>query len=109
MSKKEELRTVHLKFSEEEIEDIDLWREKYHIRTRSEAIRQMIRRTLEAENVNDDKQGLEEKRPSDFTPSTQQKQSTDGQKDLVDRIQSLVKEEVQKALLEMRDKPTNNR
>lgn len=41
-------RTVHLKFSDEEITAIDLWQEQHKIRTRSEAIRQMIQQTLRA-------------------------------------------------------------
>lgn len=41
-------RTVHLKFSDAEIQAIDLWQAQYKIRTRSEAIRQMIQQTLRA-------------------------------------------------------------
>ncbi len=39
-------RTVHLKFSDEELRAIDLWQEQQGIRTRSEGIRQMIQQTL---------------------------------------------------------------
>lgn len=41
-------RTVHLKFSNQEIAAIDAWQAAQKIRTRSEAIRQMIQQTLRA-------------------------------------------------------------
>lgn len=44
----EKLRTVHLKFSDNELKEIDAWKEDNHIRTRSEAIRQMLRHTIES-------------------------------------------------------------
>ncbi len=39
-------KTVHLKFSEDELNEIDAWKDARHIRTRSEGIRQLIRIAL---------------------------------------------------------------
>lgn len=50
MQKTSETRTVHLKFSEDELKDIDNWRNTRRIRTRSEAIRQMIRIAISMED-----------------------------------------------------------
>ena len=44
-------RTVHLKFSDDELAEIDVWQESQGIRTRSEAIRQMIKQTMRTEKV----------------------------------------------------------
>ena len=40
------MKTVHLKFSIEELEEIDDWKNERRIRTRSEAIRRLIRDSL---------------------------------------------------------------
>jgi len=40
------MKTVHLKFSPEELEEIDAWKNERRIRTRSEAIRRLIRDSL---------------------------------------------------------------
>lgn len=44
-------RTVHLKFSDDELAEIDAWQQTQGIRTRSEAIRQMIKHTMRTEKV----------------------------------------------------------
>ncbi len=54
------MRTIHLQLSDEEIEEIDQWSDQRGVRTRSGAIRQLIRQGLDSSNY----QGAAEKRPA---------------------------------------------
>lgn len=44
-------RTVHLKLSDDELKEIDAWKKSHGIRTRSEAIRQMILRSIKPNEI----------------------------------------------------------
>ena len=96
-----ELRTVHLKFSEKEIEEIDIWRDGHGIRTRSEAIRQMIRHTLESK-PSGSQQGMADKSsPSYVKPTTIHHHidhSSGLEVDLEELVKKTVEEEIKKAL-----------
>ncbi len=93
MNKKIEPRTVHLKFSESELAEIDNWQAYKGIRTRSEAIRQMIRRTIESDN--DNGYQMAEKQTGFLAPARKNVAS-----DTIsgDEVKDLIKEEIEKAL-----------
>lgn len=88
-------RTVHLKFSDAELEVIDGWQEKKKIRTRSEAIRQLIRCSLDADTLlaKDDLYRLDEKPGQGFM-----KQQRHAAPDT--DLSRLIREEVARAVAE---------
>lgn len=91
---KEVLKTVHLKFLEEELEEIDEWQRLHHIRTRSEAIRQMIRRTIE---TGDDIYGLAEK-GTGFASVSHTKHKSPVSEEVGDIVKETVREELARLL-----------
>ncbi len=96
MIKTADLHTVHLKLSTDELEEIDGWREQHRIRTRSEAIRQMMHRVI-VEDRDRATMGLADTKapgfiaPSRVTPATVSS----------DSIRQIVQEEIKKALKDM--------
>lgn len=93
-------RTVHLKFSDEELDVVDAWQRKKKIRTRSEAIRQLIRCAIDADMLmpeKDDLYLLNEKQGSGFTPSFLKSQPPHQQET---DLQRLIREEVARAVAE---------
>ncbi len=83
-------RTVHLKFSDDEIAAIDVWQEAQGIRTRSEAIRQAVRRGMDASSGSNE---LGEKARPFLAPGAG--------KPPIDAIQQMVREEVARAMSEI--------
>lgn len=67
MAQGKEFHTVHLKFSPSELAEIDAWQERQNMRTRSEAIRQMIRATLsQPHDRQEEDYGMAERGKSSF-------------------------------------------
>ncbi len=110
MIKKDDLRTVHLKFSDMEIDEIDDWRKKNMIRTRSEAIRQLIKRAMDSDFArsmgagmvaNEAVGGMAERSAAFMAPTPEGSLRSDTE--LQKMIREIVNSEVQKALINMVD------
>lgn len=87
---------VHLNFTTEELALIDAWQEHFGIRTRSEAIRQMIRRAAGGQPAVS--MGLQEAPGVPFLRAGAAKPAAPSDREMSQLVRKLVKEELEKIL-----------
>jgi len=100
-----------LKLSDDELADVDRWKDFVGIRTRSEAIRQMIRRAVVNLDVQGDlsgAQGMSDGKSVGFVrqSSVVEVDSAEGkdEENISDMVAALVKKEVRQAIAEILEK-----
>ena len=89
-NKNKDLHSLHIKFSDKELADIDGWGEENEVRTRSAAVRQLIRLGLKQSQS----EGMSETTPTGFTAPSQRFHSTSNED-----LRQVIQEEIQKALV----------